>query len=175
MLKSKIEFKLTRIYGISNRPFTSLEPGGNGRPFGRVQRTRARIGPSSRHWNTTSKPIINTNTHTTKKINYNFDRITNFIWNPVIKLIRWWYISCFYSPFWIWKQIFIEKKKQSKSLLHFNRFHWLKSKKWSQACVRCFFKFFFLNIRYTACIEWLLGVTHYLPSRIYPLLIWLAN
>lgn len=47
---------LTRIFGISNRPFLSLEPGGNGRPPGRVHATLARNGPSSRHWNTTSKP-----------------------------------------------------------------------------------------------------------------------
>lgn len=47
---------LTRMFGISNRPFLSLEPGGNGRPPGRVHATLARNGPSSRHWNTTSKP-----------------------------------------------------------------------------------------------------------------------
>ena len=45
------------MFGISKRPLTSREPGGIGRPPGRVHRTRARIGPSSRHWNTTSRPV----------------------------------------------------------------------------------------------------------------------
>lgn len=52
-----LQQQLTRIFGISRRPLTSREPGGKGRPPDRVHLTRARIGPSSRHWNTTSKPF----------------------------------------------------------------------------------------------------------------------
>ena len=44
------------ILGISRRPRTSLEPGGSGCPFALIQCTLALRGPSSRHWNTTSRP-----------------------------------------------------------------------------------------------------------------------
>lgn len=53
--KKNVEL-LTRIFGISKRPATSFEPGGNCRPPGRTHRTGKRSAPSSRHWNTTSKP-----------------------------------------------------------------------------------------------------------------------
>lgn len=36
----------------------SREPGGSGKPSPRVQRTDARRGPSSLHWNTTSLPVF---------------------------------------------------------------------------------------------------------------------
>lgn len=45
------------MFGISRRPLLSREPGGSGRPAGRTHLTLARIGPSSRHWNTTSRPV----------------------------------------------------------------------------------------------------------------------
>lgn len=58
LIKSAYNKWITWIFGISKRPLTSLEPGGSGRPPGRVHLTRERIGPSSRHWNTTSKPVF---------------------------------------------------------------------------------------------------------------------
>lgn len=54
---SKVFQKFTLMFGISKRPLLSLEPGGSGLPAGRTHLTRALIGPSSRHWNTTSRPI----------------------------------------------------------------------------------------------------------------------
>lgn len=46
------------MLGISNRPLKSRDPGGSGSPLSRTQRTLALRGPSSRHWNTTSRPIL---------------------------------------------------------------------------------------------------------------------
>lgn len=45
------------MLGISRRPLKSCEPGGSERPEGRTHLTLARIGPSSRHWKTTSLPV----------------------------------------------------------------------------------------------------------------------
>jgi hypothetical protein len=48
----------TCISGISNRPLTSLDPGGSGNPLPRSHLTLALSGPSSRHWKTTSRSML---------------------------------------------------------------------------------------------------------------------
>lgn len=49
---------LTVTLNISSRPCLSEEPALSGRPPSRTHLTAARTGPSSRHRNTTSPPII---------------------------------------------------------------------------------------------------------------------
>lgn len=62
------------MLGISKRPAMSRAPGGSGRLLRRLHWTLARIGPSSRHWKTTSRPISNRSRNSMLIFDYRHDK-----------------------------------------------------------------------------------------------------